>query len=503
MKFIFKKDFLLGLIQPVLLLWVIPFHMYSFNIGEVHISEFLLLIFGLSFISIFLFFVFKAIFNDTLKGSLALSILYVMIFFYFEFYNNIYGTHEWSYLKFFRARYFSLIWVLIFIIFFLLFNRIKKVNKTLFYFITIFLGVLVFSSCIKGLFTYLKVQKNISKYNLYNEKFRTKYSDQLQKTSEVLSDKDKPDIYYIILDAHASQKILSKYYNYDISDFKEKLLTEGFYFTSNSRSNYPHTYLSIPSSLNMKYNSIVSENNDSSFCYASYLLRNSNSAHFLKILGYKFINIPSVWGPAKFGKRESKAFYPIPSDFCYSFFYSILNKTIFGMFLNMYYDHQKQQSILGQLEKLKNIVREDGPKFVFIHFFCPHRPYIFDKNGSFLYFRGNDRLAYTNQLHFIDNEINKILSSILKQSKRPPVIILQADHGPYGDGHKLSKEIENKEDLKDLKFGILSAFHLPNFDNDKLSDNISPVNNFRFIFNHYFGTNFEILEDECVEIEGM
>ncbi len=498
-KKIVKSDLLLGLIQPTLLLWLIPFSVYSFNIGEVPISEFLVLILGLFFINAFLFLIFKSIYNDFLKGSFATSVFYLMVYFYFEFYNNIYGIHKWSYLKFFRARYFSLIWLLIFIIVFILFKKIKRVNKKIFNLITIFLGIFIFFTCIRGLFTYFRVQNKIHHYNIYNDKFRNKYEDQLKKLKQI-SSFDKPDIYYIILDAHASEYILKKYYDYDILGFKKKLLTKGFYFTSDSMSNYSHTYLSIPSSLNMKYDSVISENNDLSFCSASHTIKNSNSRYFLNLLGYKFINIPSVWGPAKFGKRESGASYPIPSDFSYSVFYSILNKTIFGMFLNMYYDSQKQQSILGQLNTLKKVVKQDSPKFVFTHFFCPHRPYIFDKNGSFLYFRGNDRFAYVNQLEFIDNEIAKVLDIILKESKQPPIIIVQADHGPHGDKHSFSIDVES-DDQKDLTFGILSAFHLPGVEKKDLPNDISPVNNFRFVFNKYFGTDFEILENEQNEYE--
>jgi hypothetical protein len=75
-----------------------------------------------------------------------------------------------------------------------------------------------------------------------------------------------------------------------------------------------------------------------------------------------------------------------------------------------------------------------------------------------------------------------MLRRIISDSSIPPIIIVQADHGGVGtfseDRHK-----------------ILNAYYLPAGGEQLLYENISPVNSFRLIFNHYFGGNFEILED--------
>ncbi len=61
------------------------------------------------------------------------------------------------------------------------------------------------------------------------------------------------DIYYIILDGYASSHTLKKICDYDNSDFTDYLTNKGFYVASKSRCNYPCTYLSLASSLNMEY----------------------------------------------------------------------------------------------------------------------------------------------------------------------------------------------------------------------------------------------------------
>lgn len=45
------------------------------------------------------------------------------------------------------------------------------------------------------------------------------------------------------------------------------------------------------------------------------------------------------------------------------------------------------------------------------------------------------------------------------------------------------------------RMSILNAYHLPDGGDAALYDSITPVNTFRVIFNHYFGTNLALLED--------
>ena len=41
-----------------------------------------------------------------------------------------------------------------------------------------------------------------------------------------------------------------------------------------------------------------------------------------------------------------------------------------------------------------------------------------------------------------------------------------------------------------------NAYYLPNKGSDMLYKSITPVNTFRVIFNHYFKTRYELLEDK-------
>jgi len=85
-----------------------------------------------------------------------------------------------------------------------------------------------------------------------------------------------------------------------------------------------------------------------------------------------------------------------------------------------------------------------------------------------------------------------MIDEILDESENPPVIILQADHGPrntFIDG-KFPTEDMFKEGMR-----ILNAIYIPGQKYDLLYDSITPVNTFRVVFNTLFGENYDLLED--------
>jgi len=78
--------------------------------------------------------------------------------------------------------------------------------------------------------------------------------------------------------------------------------------------------------------------------------------------------------------------------------------------------------------------------------------------------------------------MKEIVPKIIANSARPPVILIQGDHGPTVASNSRSR-MEN-----------LSVYYLPGVD-ARLYPTITPVNSFRVIFNAYFGQNLPLLED--------
>ena len=90
--------------------------------------------------------------------------------------------------------------------------------------------------------------------------------------------------------------------------------------------------------------------------------------------------------------------------------------------------------------------------------------------------------AYRDQLIYVNKRVLPVLQQIIEGSETPPVIVLQADHGGV------------RTNLQD-RMRILNAYYLPQGGEAELYPGISPVNSFRLILNHYFGTSYPLLED--------
>ncbi len=67
------------------------------------------------------------------------------------------------------------------------------------------------------------------------------------------ADGELPNIYYIILDGYARDDVLQEYFDFDNRPFVKELEKRGFYVARQSTSNYMLTFLSLTSSLDMRY----------------------------------------------------------------------------------------------------------------------------------------------------------------------------------------------------------------------------------------------------------
>jgi hypothetical protein len=99
------------------------------------------------------------------------------------------------------------------------------------------------------------------------------------------------------------------------------------------------------------------------------------------------------------------------------------------------------------------------------------------------------KIRYIAQLEFINAQVAKTIDSILANSTTPPIIIVQADHGP-----RMYTDFDSEKDtcLKEA-FSVFAAYYLPGIDPEAIPQDISSVNLFRIIFNNYFGADMDLL----------
>jgi len=303
---------------------------------------------------------------------------------------------------------------------------------------------------------------------------------------------DFNDIYYIILDGYANNNSLKKYINYDNRNFIKYLKDIGFFVVSDGRSNYPSTIFSLPTTLNMEY---INYKKIGSYEKIQYIWDNNKLFKYLKNKNYKIINIEKLddnYGDIKINKNKCKA----DSG---EFVEILLKTTILYPFLNEYYNFYARSNILCYFKNIIQIIKVNGPKFVYAYIPSPHPPYLFGRNGEKVITESSSinwetKTQYLDQLIYITKKIKEIITIILNNNNNT-IIIIQSDHGPhFSVGNNVKKQY-------DLQTGIINAFYLPNKKHTRLYNTMTPVNTFRIIMNLYFGENLKYLDDKIYDIE--
>lgn len=339
-------------------------------------------------------------------------------------------------------------------------------------------------------------------------------NEHLNLSQELSIPRERPDIYYIVLDAYARSDVLRNQYSFDNSVFINRLRERGFIVPSDVLSNYSYTTLSLTSTLNMEYiSSLVPGLQFSQFQWLmTPLIQRSRVRILLESLGYQMVSISDEYALTNNPSADKfikTGLTPI-SDYAYF----LLETTPIGLFRPVLAklgfvasQDSHREMIRSQFAAAARTVELPSPKFVFVHIMAPHPPFVFDANGNpvtpkypFMLL-DNSTLqgtreeyinGYVGQVQFINDATIKLLDSILSKSNRPPIIIIQADHGAKLE----SLEGGNPRTCMDGYFSPLAAYYLPGTRKDTVPDDITPVNLFRIIFNDYFGGDLPLLNNQ-------
>lgn len=335
---------------------------------------------------------------------------------------------------------------------------------------------------------------------------------------QIPSGRYAPDIYYIILDTYTRADTLSEFFSYDNVGFIEALENKGFYVAGCSQSNYSFTTLSLATSLNFNYPQTLSQNfttSNKNISDVYPLIYNNAVAFALHKLGYRFEAVDSGFSPTEITGAD--VYYTPEDDWQriilgdgINSFESIELNTSAGMllyefnsylpkslrnFLSAYVLHRER--ILYALDVLDGMGSIPGPKFVFVHILAPHNPFVFGPNGEYIerktpFTLNDDRdvvklkdyiSGYRDQVNYLNQRMLTIVNHLLENSKQPPIIVIQGDHGTLR--------------LAEWQDTILNAYYLPDSTQTHLYPGISPVNTFRVIFNTYFSGQLPILPDQA------
>jgi hypothetical protein len=325
-----------------------------------------------------------------------------------------------------------------------------------------------------------------------------------------------PDVYWIVLEEYGSQSVLRDDFHYDNSPFLDALRDRGFYIADRSTANYLKTAPSIQSARNLEYldgpalRAAAKDGKDWGPIFHG-LQSPFEVQEFLDGLGYRFIYAGTFWSPM--GKHPS-AEYNYVYDKLTSEFLEVLERaTILRAFQELGpeapYDWRRNRwnQTLYELRSVRRASELEGrPKFVHVQFALNHEPYVFHPDGSFITEQETKtrthEQVYIDQLMFTNSQMLAWVDQVLAvPAEKRPIIMLLADEGPWPLGYRRNERgfdwtTATPAELRQ-KFGILNAIYLPDKTPEEAGfySSITPVNQFRVLFNAEFGLDLPLLPD--------
>ena len=315
---------------------------------------------------------------------------------------------------------------------------------------------------------------------------------------------ERPDVYYIILDGFGREDALRERLGFDTAFFTEGLEGLGFYVAERSRTNYVQTELSLASSLNMDHlTTLLPEVPRTTLDRAPFdrlVVRNAVAKSF-EARGYRFVTVTTGFSAIEFPPANS-GYTPVGGLSLLES--ALLNLTPLGERAEFGGSQfiARRGWLRGAFDALGALAGDSGqPKFVFAHILAPHPPFVFDAEGRdvqaeriFGYYDANDwterngsaekyAAGYAGQATWTARRTLETVRRIISSSRRPPIIVVQGDHGPKS---RLSQNSLEGTDLREC-VPILNAYFVPAGIRAKLDPEITPVNSFRVILGGLFG----------------
>ncbi|MFI5221758.1 MAG: sulfatase-like hydrolase/transferase [Bacteroidia bacterium] len=324
--------------------------------------------------------------------------------------------------------------------------------------------------------------------------------EDLTLPGRIIPNDSLPDIYFLVFDAYASSVSLKENYRYDNSAMDSFLVSNKFFISTHSKSNYSETPFSISSTLNMNYfKKIISARYPDDYPQACESMRENKLLRILESQGYRFYNL-SIFDfkdhksvNENFGSEAALKLILGKSMLNYFQFFAnnILTRSIRSRF-----DNQIASA------SLPSVADKGSPKFIYLHMMLPHPPYYFNEQGMIRsvedYSRTKDRLSvksYLDQLTYTNTVIKILISNLLK-GERNKIIVLEGDHGRRNMTYE---QVINKEsDSTDNAFKNLNAYYFYDKNYSMLYDSISPVNSFRVVMKQYFKMPVPLLKDTSI-----
>ena len=481
---------------PVLFALYAPLGLLAHNLGQVEINAGIRAILFTVIMAFLLLFLSRLVLGDWARAGAVSAVMVILMITYGHVYTAI-KSYEISGIIIGRHRYLIIVWVAL-------------ASLGLWWSVKKSFHILALSSSMNlaGIVLLVYPSFQVISYALSSQGQQDQVAEvhaaqTAQYDITLPEGQTPPDVYYIILDGYGRSDILLKDLNYDNSAFLDGLRQLGFYVADCAQSNYSKTDLSLSSSMNLDYvNTLVDNFSPESTDRLPLwnLIKNNEVKAIFESLGYTTVAFETGYAFTEIGSSDvfliapAKGFNGFESLYLQTTLAAVMDDFNLLQKLQLTPEDNKRELILFKLAELQKIPTSlPSPKFVFAHLVIPHQPFVFGPDGEPLVipkrvFKGQTyyppkeyALGYRNQVIYISKQILEVIEVILRESTQPPVIIIQGDHGPS------HFQIEDR-------MTILNAYYFPGREPD-FYPKITPVNSFRLLFNNYFNTDFELLED--------
>jgi hypothetical protein len=473
--------------------WLILFfilHGYAGYIGLLSITDLLILFTEYCLLAAFVYVLSKRFFKESTNAAIYTT-LFMLVFLFFEDLRIFTAKWKWiaplSALKF----YFPLSLVILLIGFYL-FRKLKKPLIRL----TVFLNIIF------GIYLLMEI------VDISNKLLATSAKKDKEENAMICDSCAKPSVYLVVMDEYFGSNGLKEYFNYDNSWFENKLRQNGFSVITNTKSNYHYTVFSMASMLNMDYIKDMGEQtvfNQYGYYKATLGIRENEVCKIFANQGYDIVNYSDFDID---GHPAGQGYHLLPSGQAL-----ISNRTMYyqvkknlpnflaryAAFTGMANELAERAIVINEQRLSKTLEAAtpapQKPSFTYLHLNMPHMPYAFDSTGNKVLAKWFQNLShqqkdemYLQYLVYTNKKMAGFIDSLQTKTQGKAVVILMSDHG-YREA--LNKTLA-------LAHDNFFAVYQPSTPGSFHQNSITAVNTFRYLFNNLFNTRFQPLKDSLV-----
>jgi hypothetical protein len=235
------------------------------------------------------------------------------------------------------------------------------------------------------------------------------------------------------------------------------------------------------------------------------LIKENEVIKFLDHLGYDIVNY-SVFDLAGNPAMVKQSFLPLKTKLISDrTLFARMNKDIGWLLItkfpynqfshNDYLQHLNNNNRFLDLVKKSSSEKGPKPRFIYAHFYMPHPPFFFDKDGHrkdnktvYDEYKIIPSASYLEYVQYVNSQVKDLVDTVMKNNPSATIIVM-GDHGfrtSTADPHPL------------YHFQNMNAIYYPDRDYRMLYDSIVAVNQFRVVFNKMFHQSFPLLPDSTI-----